>query len=119
MFRDIGMHEEITRDFLEGPSATKEENRNALKNIFGEVKMTHINWHQEQPDTEFFKSGRLVESIPEHGTKVKPLPRDRKLRVYSQYQVTSENLSHPGFEIVEGKDEADVLWLRESFKTFK
>jgi tubulin--tyrosine ligase-like protein 12 len=47
------------------------------------------------------------------------LPTDRKLKVFSGYDVINRNLHHPRFEVVQTEEEADILWLSHHFKTFK
>ena len=54
MFRDCEKDEEITRDYLEGMEAQDDQNRESLKNIWKEVDMTDEDWHQVEPDEEYF-----------------------------------------------------------------
>ena len=42
-----------------------------------------------------------------------------RIKVYADYDVINKNLHHPGFEIVENMNEADVLWLMSHFKDFR
>ena len=58
-FRDCAKDEEITRDYLEGIEAQNDQNRESLKNIWMEVDMTDEDWHQVEPDEEYF----LVDSF--------------------------------------------------------
>jgi len=115
--------EEVSRDYLEGPVAGVDSAmREAMKNIFSRESahdMTHVNWHQEEPDEKFFAAGREAESLPDLNAPVTPLPTDRKIKVYAEYKVIVENLKHPRFEIVHHPADADILWLMEHFKDFK
>ena len=116
--------EEVTRDFLEGPTAAKTDsagsaNREALKNIFDTVDMTGLDWHQEEPDQEYFARGRELETLPDLKAEVKPLPRDRKIKVFSEYPPVNDHLKHERFEIVANPAQADVLWMVSNFKDYK
>ena len=53
-FRDCHHEEEITRDYLEGVEAEDDVNREALKNIWTKVDMTHIDWKQVEPEEGYF-----------------------------------------------------------------
>ena len=62
--RDCENEEEITRDYLEGIEAKNDLNRQALKNIWTYLDVTHVKWQQVEPDEEYFLSGRTKESLP-------------------------------------------------------
>ena len=52
--RDCDKDDEITRDYLEGIEAQDDKNRESLRNIWMEVDMTDEDWHQVEPDEEYF-----------------------------------------------------------------
>ena len=52
--RDCDKDDEITRDYLEGIEAQDDKNRESLKNIWMEADMTDEDWHQVEPDEEYF-----------------------------------------------------------------
>ena len=116
--RDCEDEEEITRDYLEGVEAEDDENREALKNIWMNVDMAHVDWKQVEPEEGYFMSGRISESLPNTDIEPKDLPSD-KIKVYADYEVIKQNLNHPTFEVVENMNEADVLWLMSHFKDFR
>merc|ERR1711894_323647 len=74
---DCAKDEEITRDYLEGIEAQNDQNRESLKNIWMEVDMTDEDWHQVEPDEEYFLSGRIRETLPNTDVKHLDLPTDR------------------------------------------
>jgi len=115
--------EEVTRDFFEGvgpaSSGVDPNNRLALHNIIKHVDVSHLDWKQVEPGEDFFAQGREMESLPDPDAPHKPLPTDRKIRVYAEYKHVVDNLKHPRFETVANPAEADILWLTEHFKDFK
>ena len=117
--RDCEHMEEVTRDVLESPEGRDADTRRALRNIFEQVDLTEVNWHQSEPDAKYFTTGKQEESLPDLTVKPVPLPKDRKIRVFSEYSKINENLKHPRFEIVTDPSKADVLWLMSSFKDYK
>ena len=50
---------------------------------------------------------------------LEPLPTDRKIKVYAEYEFIRKNLTLDRFEIVQDPMEADVLWLLAHYKNFK
>jgi len=117
--RDVKKDEEITRDYLEGIDAVNAPNREALKNIWMYVDVTHENWQQYEPEEEYFLTGRTQESLPNLNIEIKELPIQRKINVYADYDVINNNLRHTRFRIVENIEEADIIWLMSHFKDFK
>lgn len=57
--------------------------------------------------------------MPAEDFEAAPLPTDRKIRVYAEYKYIGQYLKHPRFEMVETKEEADILWITSHFKDFK
>ena len=115
--------EEVTRDFFEGVGTGgggDPNNRLALRNILEETDLTDkVDWRQVEPGDEFFAQGRQMESLPDPAAAHKPLPTDRKIRVYAEYKHVVDNLKHERFEVVDNPAQADVLWLTAHFKDFK
>ena len=48
---------------------------------------------QKEPEIEFFKSGREEECLPDPDAEIKPLPTDRKVKVYAEYEFIRSNLT--------------------------
>ena len=44
---------------------------------------------------------------------------DKIYRVYSDVEQVQEFLTHPRFILVDNREEADILWIREHFKDFR
>jgi tubulin--tyrosine ligase-like protein 12 len=65
------------------------------------------------------QTSRENENLPDPNASLGSLPTDRKLKVFSGYDVINRNLHHPRFEVVQTEEEADILWLSHHFKTFK
>ena len=87
-------------------------------NIWTCEDLTGLNWHQQEPDVSFFESSRTNETVPDENAVILPL-EPTKIKVYSQYQPICDHLKDPAFEIVDEKENADILWLTTHFKTFK
>ena len=106
----------VTRDFLEGEM--RSEVREALLCAWTRTDLTHLSREQEEPGEKFWQSARQAESLPDRSVSVPALPADRQIRVYSEYEFISQNLTHPRFQMTENMAEADVLWLSSHFKEF-
>ncbi|KAL1427950.1 hypothetical protein MTO96_017069 [Rhipicephalus appendiculatus] len=81
--------------------------------------MTHVDCCPPAPRLDFLRSGRKEETEPDPGATVRDVPRDRKLRVYSDYGQVRQCLTHPSFELVDEEKDADVLWLNYHFKQYR
>ena len=46
-------------------------------------------------------------------------PKDGIYRVYSDVKYVLNFLKHPKFELVDNREDADILWLMENFKDFR
>ena len=47
------------------------------------------------------------------------LPEDRNVRVYMDYPPFSQFLTDPRFELVSSESEADIIWVRNHWKSFQ
>ena len=106
----------VTRDFLEGEART--EAREALLCAWTTSDLTHVSRVQEEPGEEFWQSARQAETLPDRSVNIPALPTDRQIRVYSEYEFISQNLTHPRFRITDNMADADVLWLSSHFKEY-
>lgn len=116
---DCDHEDEVIRDYLEGPEAQDPLVRQAMMNIWTFNDVTEVDWKQHEPDQSFFEACRENENLPDPNVPLGSLPTDRKIKVFCGYDVISENLHHPRFEIVETEEEADILWLNYHYKTFR
>ena len=111
---------EVTRDYVEGEARGQGfEARTALMCAWDRTDLTHVSTEQPEPDMSFWASSRQAESLPDPGAVIPKLPRDRKLRVYSEYEFISDNLTHERFEMTDNMADADILWISSHFKQFK
>ena len=111
---------EVTIDYVEGPEASSSPLiRSALLLPWIHKDFTDLSWKQEEPDPSFFSASRTNESIPDPNTDIVDLPKDRKIKVYAEYEFIGANLTHPRFEMVDNMAEADILWLSSHFKEYK
>jgi len=110
----------VTRDFIEGLERGRgEEARKALLLPWIHTDFKGHGSTQGEPGKEFFLAARTMETLPDSSVEIPPLPEDRKIKVYSEYEFINRNLTHSRFEIVEGMGDADVLWLTSHFKDFE
>ncbi|XP_003743857.1 tubulin--tyrosine ligase-like protein 12 [Galendromus occidentalis] len=121
---DIEENSVVTRNYIEGPP-TDEETARALLLPWYDFDFRHIDFHQEEPDEEFFQGGRHLETMPGYkdgGDGEGPamsFVRDRRLKVFTDYRVLQENLTRDGrYEVTTNFDEADIVWLNTHFKDF-
>ncbi|XP_044598225.1 tubulin--tyrosine ligase-like protein 12 isoform X1 [Cotesia glomerata] len=119
--KNVEFNDEVTRDFVENQTNDPEKRR-ALLLPWIDQDFTDKSFTQVEPDVQYFLSGRVPESLPqENGSAngrngdIKPV----KLKVYTQYDIVSQYLTDPAFELVDNEHEADVLWLMVHFKDYK
>lgn len=118
--RDIDEGEFATRDFVENLSERGSKRRDALLVPWQYKDFRAEDFSQSEPEEEYFRAGRIEESLPDAETQVQPeIDRNRPLRVYSEYPYINKFLTDPAFEIVEDESQADILWLMQHFKDFK
>lgn len=117
--QDLTAQEEITRDYLEGPESGDPLVRKALMNTWQMEDMKAVAWTQDEPGDAFFATSRENESVPADEFECQPLPTDRKIKVYAEYEFIGKNLKHPRFEMVADQEEADVWWTMTHFKEFQ
>ena len=111
---------EVTRDYIEGEVRDGDtEKRTALMCAWTTSDMTNVDTSQPEPDMKFWQSARQAESLPDPNVNIPALPQDRLLRVFSEYEFISNNLSHPRFVMTDNMADADILWLSSHFKQFK
>ena len=72
--------------------------------------MCFLFW-QVEPGEDFFAQGREMESLPDPDAPHKPLPTDRKIRVYAEYKHVVDNLKHPRFETGLVTNSILLCWL--------
>jgi len=109
----------VTRDYVEGPEASDPVMRQCLLCAWIPSDLTNVDPAQSEPDEAFFASSRQGESLPSASATYPPVPGDRKIRVYAEYEYIAPNLTHPRFEMVDNADEADVIWSTKTFKDFQ
>ena len=61
---------------------------------------------------------RCGETIPTTITYEGPVVTG-PLKVFTQISLVREFLKHPCFELVDNKEDADILWLLESFRDYE
>lgn len=108
----------VTRDFVEGIPPNSQL-RNALLLPWRYNDFSSVNFEQHEPDTEYFVSGHVEETLPENKDSKPQVDKSRPLKVFSTYSMVIKHLNDPAFQLVEDESEADVLWLTTHFKDYK
>lgn len=115
--RSTGSMEKVTRDYVEGPFGTKEDLRKALIIPWKPTSFLDYNFLQVEPKEKYFIS-QVAEFLP---IQQRPFVHDKSkvLKVYSEYSLINDFLTHPGFELIETSENADIIWLTSHFKDYK
>ncbi|XP_053597060.1 tubulin--tyrosine ligase-like protein 12 [Microplitis demolitor] len=119
--KNTEFNEEVTRDFVENQTNDLEKRR-ALLLPWVDHDFTDKSFTQIEPDEQYFLSGRIPETLPQINESVNSQngeSKKDKLKVFSQYDIVSQYLTDPAFELVDNEQEADVLWLIVHFKDYK
>jgi len=116
--KSLELGDEITRDYVEGQSKDQ-VSRSALLCAWQHTDLTSIEWRQTEPDSSFFTSARLSETLPDLSVAIPELPSEREILVYSQYEFINRNLTHPRMKFTDSMAEADILWLSSHFKDYE
>jgi tubulin--tyrosine ligase-like protein 12 len=116
---DVKEGDEATRDYVECPEASDPQIRECLLAAWLPCDLSDQDFSQKEPDVKFFLSGREEECLPDHDAQIKPLPTDRKIKVYAEYEFIRSNLTDARYELTENMADADILWLASHFKDFE
>ncbi|XP_076638732.1 tubulin tyrosine ligase-like 12 [Colletes latitarsis] len=118
--RDADYEDEVTRDFVEGQTNSK-QNRRALLLPWVDASFFKESFLQTEPDDDYFLAGHVRETIPEEINSEIILRNDgnTKLKVFSHYTYVNDYLTDPAFEIVNNEEDADILWYTSHFKEYK
>ncbi|XP_055617626.1 tubulin--tyrosine ligase-like protein 12 [Toxorhynchites rutilus septentrionalis] len=115
---DIDEGDQLYRDFVDGvPSETKE--RDALLLPWRYTSFTNESFTQKEAPKEYFLSGHIEESLPNPDVAPPLFDGNSASKVYSDYEMVTQYLTDPGFEIVGNPEDADILWLTTHFKQYK
>lgn len=107
----------ITRNFVEGEYSDPIQ-REAMLIPWKHYDHFHEDFTQKEPGEKYFVEGHIVETLP-NLEALQNNQQSNKLKVFSEYTYINDYLNHPGFEIVDNEDAADVLWYTTHFKNFK
>ncbi|XP_062533602.1 tubulin--tyrosine ligase-like protein 12 [Armigeres subalbatus] len=115
---DLDEGDQLYRDFVEGvPSDSKE--RDALLLPWQHTSLVEENFVQSEAPKEYFLAGHIEESLPNPDVAPPLFDGNSSLKVYSQYDMVSQYLTDPGFEVVQTPEEADILWMTSHFKQYR
>jgi len=121
--KSVSFGEEVTRNYIEGSINSNDEDNDQLLSQALAIPwiasdLSDVDCNQVEPEIAFMKSGRIEESICLNQTLCPQLPKDRKIKVYSEYSFINNYLTHDSFEITDSKSEADIIWLSTHFKQY-
>lgn len=81
---------------------------------------------QSEPDTDYFKSGRQDEMLPNENnfetiniSRINLNANSKLLNVYTDMNSLKENLTDPKFKFVDDMWSADIIFVSEHFKDYK
>ena len=66
-----------------------------------------------------FQKYKVHESFPNLDVKFPALPQEGRIKVYTDIDQISQNLTDERFQFVEDTESADILWTREYLKDCK
>lgn len=82
--------------------------------------LTDVDYSQVECPASFAFKHKPEEVMPDEQIPVYLQPTAEKpVKVYSQYKYVNEYLTDARFQLVENRDEADILWLLEPFYGYK
>ena len=98
--KDVEEDERVTADFVSNIPKDRPE-REAYLLPWKFVDLSDKSFVQNEPSAEYFASGHIPEMLPEVAPTDPEIPKNRPLKVYSQYDVIREHLTDPKFQIVD------------------
>lgn len=115
---DLEYEDEITVDYIE--NYKDPEIRKVLLHPWFPMSYCELDFNQIEPGVDYFSSGHIAENLPNSAImRDIVVSYDQTLKVYSEYKYIDEHLTHPRFQVVDNKEEADILWYTHHFKDFK
>lgn len=116
--KDIDDENEITVDYVE--NYEDPEIRKVLLHPWFPNSFCELDFNQVEPGVDYFSSGHIAEHLPNSSiSRDIKVDKNKILKVYSEYKIINENLTHPRFVVVNNEEEADILWYTHHFKDFK
>lgn len=131
--KDVDYGEEVTRNFM--PDVEDPLLRDCCLLPWFPEKMVDEEWMKQLSAETTLESARNQLSefslkewqnekhpIPDEENQTKPSlasDNDKIYRVYTDVVQVTDFLTHPRFVLVDNRDDADILWLREHFKDFR
>ncbi|XP_054723925.1 tubulin--tyrosine ligase-like protein 12, partial [Uloborus diversus] len=109
---------EATYGYPRFNSTLPDDLQKVLKYPWDPQDLSHIDFNLQEPDADYFASGRHQEIIP-CSDKVVPPSNKTVYKVYSEYPDVKKHLTHPLFKMTDEKLEADILWLSERIYDYK
>jgi len=116
---DVAEGDPVTRDYVECPESQDPEIRKCLLAAWLPWEANGASSHQVEPPSSFFMSNRETETLPDPSISIPDLPKDRKIKVYAEYEYINNFLTAPRFEVTHNMAEADILWLGSHFKDYE
>ncbi|MCL4127868.1 UNVERIFIED_CONTAM: hypothetical protein GTU68_035232 [Idotea baltica] len=116
--KDASEGDEVTRNYVESPPVD-EVTRDAQMLPWFPEDLSDLDLRQEEPPVHFFVDGRLPELLADSPINVTPLPSDKKIKVYTDYEYIKTCLTDSRYEITDHCDEADIIWMATHFNKFR
>ncbi|CAH1117227.1 unnamed protein product [Phaedon cochleariae] len=115
---DIQLEDLLYRDFGEGIAPEK---RPTQLLPWSPKSFEDFDTNPPIPDEEYYLSGHVEESLPDLKNLHNSSVRSGKdvLKVFSQYNLIKTHLTSNRFDVVESRNEADILWYTQHFKDFQ
>uniref|UniRef100_A0A8C5H6S7 Tubulin--tyrosine ligase-like protein 12 SET-like domain-containing protein n=1 Tax=Gouania willdenowi TaxID=441366 RepID=A0A8C5H6S7_GOUWI len=116
--RDLLKGDEVTRDYAYGETDSLVRRCRLLPWIPDELEGVS-DTTAEPPDTYYETIVREnKEDLP---VEIQPytVPKDKRLKVYSEMSQVRKNLSHPRFQLTEDEQDADIIWAYNHIKDYR
>uniref|UniRef100_A0A674NQD6 Tubulin tyrosine ligase-like family, member 12 n=1 Tax=Takifugu rubripes TaxID=31033 RepID=A0A674NQD6_TAKRU len=116
--QDLQKGDEVTRDYTYGETNPLVKRCRLLPWIPGDLE--EVNIVTTEPPDAYYESV-ISENKEQLPVEIKPstVPQNKIFKVYSEMLQVTNNLTHPGFQITEEEEEADILWKYNHIKDYR
>lgn len=114
--KDLDVGDEVTRDYIQRELPSLERRCCLIPWI--PADMTSIDFFPTEPEDDYFKEFQMGECLPDEDVVPISFGPDQIVKVFIDYNSIQEHVTDPRFAIVDNPEDADALFVKQSWKQF-
>ncbi|CAI9739933.1 tubulin--tyrosine ligase 12 [Octopus vulgaris] len=114
--KDLQAKDEVSRNYLQKRYSDVEHSARLIPWQYSDL--TDIDYIPKEPSDAYFYECRSKFTLPDEDEEPFVMNKDI-LKVYMDYDTMDGHLTDPRFVVVDDRDSADILFVKENLKNFK